>query len=479
MLVAAVLGFVAYPTWPTYDSMSALVWARDIADGERPAFDGYRTPTEHPLLNAIGIVLVPLGDAGPRVFVLLCILGLVALVAGAWRLGGRVAGLVGGVLAAAFVLTRLKFPYLAAIGFLDVPYCALVVWALVLEVERPRRGGPVWLLLALAGLLRPEAWLLALLYAAHMSRGAGTARAARGVAAALVAPVVWTLSDLAVTGDPFFSARHTDALATELERERPLHRLPWVMTKLLEEILKPPVLACAAIGAGAAVAMRSRLSATQRRALALCAALTAAGCASYLVIAVGGLATVYRYLLVASIGLIVLGAFGLGGWSSLPAGPLRRAWSASALVALLAGGVWTATHLHPSAIVEDLERRAAIRDNLVALLRHPAVTAARRCGPLSVPNHKLLPDVRWTLRLPDHGVVPRSRRAVPAAPLGVAIVIDRRVERRAELNVFEVPTDDRRIQTPPPGFRPIAGNPHFVAWARCPGWTPRPRERPA
>ena len=41
---------------------------------------------------------------------------------------------------------------------------ALVVWAAVLEAERPRRGVPVLVTLALAGLLRPEAWVLAGMY---------------------------------------------------------------------------------------------------------------------------------------------------------------------------------------------------------------------------------------------------------------------------------------------------------------------------
>ena len=41
---------------------------------------------------------------------------------------------------------------------------ALVIWAAVLEAQRPRRGTPVFLLLAAAGLLRPEGWLLAALY---------------------------------------------------------------------------------------------------------------------------------------------------------------------------------------------------------------------------------------------------------------------------------------------------------------------------
>ena len=49
---------------------------------------------------------------------------------------------------------------MARIQDIDIPYLALIVWAVALEIQRPGRGGVVWLLLLAAGLLRPEAWLL-------------------------------------------------------------------------------------------------------------------------------------------------------------------------------------------------------------------------------------------------------------------------------------------------------------------------------
>ena len=47
----------------------------------------------------------------------------------------------GGLVAAALLLTRFNFGLLASKGYLDIPYCALVAWAMALEAERPRRGG--------------------------------------------------------------------------------------------------------------------------------------------------------------------------------------------------------------------------------------------------------------------------------------------------------------------------------------------------
>ena len=46
---------------------------------------------------------------------------------------------------------------------------ATIVWAGALEAARPRRGPVVFLLLAAAGLMRPEAWILAGLYFLWMS----------------------------------------------------------------------------------------------------------------------------------------------------------------------------------------------------------------------------------------------------------------------------------------------------------------------
>ena len=52
----------------------------------------------------------------------------------------------------------------ALLAYQDIPFAALVIGAVLLEAQRSRRGVPVLALLALAGLLRPEAWLLAGVY---------------------------------------------------------------------------------------------------------------------------------------------------------------------------------------------------------------------------------------------------------------------------------------------------------------------------
>ena len=88
-----------------------------------------------------------------------------------YRLGKATFGWVVGLVAALLLLSRLDFPFLAARGYIDIPYLALILWAAALEAQRPRRGGAVWVLLTLAGLLRPEAWLLAGVYGLWIAWG--------------------------------------------------------------------------------------------------------------------------------------------------------------------------------------------------------------------------------------------------------------------------------------------------------------------
>src|SRR4029079_15694230 len=125
-----------------------------------------------------------------RMLVLLTVLSLVALAAGTYRLGRICFTPFVGAIAAFLLLTRFDFPSLAVRGYIDIPYMALVVWAGALEAARPRRGTTGFILLAAAGLLRPEAWALAGLYFLWMSWHATWRERLRYLALAAIGPVV-------------------------------------------------------------------------------------------------------------------------------------------------------------------------------------------------------------------------------------------------------------------------------------------------
>ena len=118
---------------------------------------------------------------------------------------------------------------------------AFVVWAAVLEARRPRRGWPVLVLLGLAGLLRPEAWLYAGAYWLWLFPARDWPDRLKLLALAAAAPVIWALSDLVITGDLLWSFHGTHDLAARFavvdERHRQRHALLERQVDLLGDTL--------------------------------------------------------------------------------------------------------------------------------------------------------------------------------------------------------------------------------------------------
>ncbi len=81
-----------------------------------------------------------------------------------YRLGAVWFGRAAGALAALLFLTRVPVLSYGVRAYVDIPYLLLVLAALLVESRRSRAGAPVLVLLALAGLLRPEAWVFSGLY---------------------------------------------------------------------------------------------------------------------------------------------------------------------------------------------------------------------------------------------------------------------------------------------------------------------------
>ncbi len=140
MCVGALIGYFAFPTYPTYDSFYALLWGRDLLHLHLPDFSVYRAPTEHPLAIAFGMFCSIFGQGGARLMVFGSIVSFVVAVAGMYRLGRLCFGPVVGVLAALLLLSRFFVENLAAQGYLDISYVALVVWAIVLEARTSSPG---------------------------------------------------------------------------------------------------------------------------------------------------------------------------------------------------------------------------------------------------------------------------------------------------------------------------------------------------
>ncbi|MCA1683292.1 MAG: hypothetical protein LC685_04810, partial [Actinobacteria bacterium] len=328
-LLAVALWALA-PTYPGIDSYYHLVWGRELAHGHAPTFDSYRAPTHHPLWVLAGALLSLSGEHGDRLLVLLTLLCFVVFVWGLWRLGTEVFGFWPGVAGAVFAGTSFAFLLYAVRGFLDVPFLALVAWAGALEAGvGERRRVPVMLLLAVAGLLRPEAWLLIGAYWLWC-RGAADHRTRALLAAiGLAAPVVWIAVDAAATGDALFSFHSTGRLAEELAHTGGPGAVAANLLKFLAFSIRPPVLVLGLVGL--VVALRRG----GWRPIVVPLALLGGGTLAFAGTGLAGLSILPRYLVVPAAALCLFAGYALLGFAAMDkaaAGTavLRRRWARAA-----------------------------------------------------------------------------------------------------------------------------------------------------
>jgi len=175
VLISITLGalflWFSLPHFVNYDAAWSLVWGSEIAHGGAPRLDAPFAPTPHPLTALLGVALAPLGAGAATVTLALGFVSLAAVGWLAFALASAWFGRAAGFLAAALLLSCGPLLWFGAQAYLDVPYVALVLGALLVETHRRRAGAPVLALLAAAGLLRPEAWAFAGVYAAYAARG--------------------------------------------------------------------------------------------------------------------------------------------------------------------------------------------------------------------------------------------------------------------------------------------------------------------
>jgi len=388
-----------------------------------------------------------------------------------YRLGRLCFGPVVGLFAGLLVLSRFFVENLAAQGYLDISYIALIVWAAVLEVERPRRGVAVLLTLAAAGLLRPDAWVLSGAYWLWCCWRADNRTRIRYLALAAIAPVVWAGVDMVVTGNPLYSLTATAGLAQELERTQGLSSVLASVWSYGVRIDKLPVILGGLIGVPLAVWLAPRRVLVPLAALVLLVGV-------YVAEGAVGASVVDRYLMGAATMLLPFCAVSIGGWAMLePGSKLRRAWIVAA-AALVLYGVESATSTFSlSSLRTTLASHEDFHIGLARALASPPVKAQlSRCPLLSLPNNKLIPDARWILdSVGQHNIVARSqaradvekrahqledrirRGSVAVYPLGSAVFVEAIVDVG----------DDPRDQVPMAGFRRIYTSRYYAVYANC------------
>jgi len=289
-------------------------------------------------------------------------------------------------------------------------------------------------------------------------------------ALAALAPVLWLLSDWAVTGDPFWSLNGTTDLAAELGRRTGLGAVPEVMPRRLGEIVRLEYLLAAVAGLAAGLAFVQL-----RRKVAIPLAIAVLNGVAFIVFGIAGLSLLGRYLFLASTMLALFAALAALGWAALPRKTkYRRRWAvggALIIVAFLALTPWQADRLLD--LRADISDRDRVAADLHEIAEQPAVKrAAQACKPIYVPNHRPVPDLAlW------FDVRPKDIESLPVDPSPDGIYIGPATAESERLSVLD-PRDPKPLgaRVPPPGDGPpnwereLGRNDSWVAFsAGCSG----------
>lgn len=468
LVVVALLGVLAWALAGrgliNYDTLYELVWGRQLAEGTLPELDAPLAPTPHPLATLLGAVLAPLSNAASDGVHGQAAISVTLVAAFAWlgalgwvvfQLGAAWFNPAAGVLAAAIVLTRRPVLDFGARAYVDIPYLVLVLAALLLETRRPRAGAPVLALLVVAGLIRPEAWLLSAAYLAWLWWGG--VRDPRLVVLAAAAPVLWGLADLVVSGDPLHSLTGTRDNAATLGRLTGLDDVPLTVPRRLGEILREPVLVGALCGG-----VLSLWLLRQRARLGAVVGVVALG--AFCVLAAAGLPILGRYLLLPATILAIFCGAGAFGWAELRrAHPQRRTWAClGALTLVLLAAFIPAQVDRIGDLRRALTRQDAIQDDLRSLVRTPDPAIRTSCPPITVPNHRPVPLLALWLDA-DPLAIGTAQERVPSRGTFVTVTSD----AVADDYVLDPRDRTRRIAPPPEGFRPGRSNGSWRVLRRC------------
>jgi hypothetical protein len=317
--VAAGALSLAVPATMGYDAWAWMVWARELAHLD---LDSTAGPSFKPLPVLVVAPLTVLGGAAPAIWLAAmraCAVGSLVL---AYRLGARLAGPVAGAVAALGLALSADLYRTALLGSAEPALIALVLGAVELHLAGRRDWALV--LVAIAGLIRPEAWVVVAAYALYVGANEPRLRPL-AVAAVVVPPAIWLGLDWAGSGDPL----HASSTATEAtEGSAAKARVPALeVVRRAADAVIVPTLVLAAVGLVEAVRRRDR------RVLAV-AVLALAWIAVVAVMAQAGFTGTRRYLAAPAAAICVVSGVGLARLlAAVPAGRARIA-AACAIAAL-------------------------------------------------------------------------------------------------------------------------------------------------
>jgi hypothetical protein len=448
-----------------YDTAYALLWGRQIDHGQLPSYQTAGASTPHPLATAVGAVVALLGTQWSwRAIELIVLLAFGVLGVALYMLVKAVcASRTAGVIAALVLLASPPFLSngLGGSGLADLPPAALVLAAAALEARRPRRGDAPLVLLALAGLLRPEAWGLSAIYWCWLAYARPGWRAlVRYVAIALAAPLLWLASDLIITGSATYSLSHTQTGVQQELRNSSLAHAPGAAYRGLRALLGLPVLVVGAVGAVIAL-LRSR------RAAAILLVLAALCAVDFLALGALHLPLIKRYLLVFAAIVAAFFAYavtvGRRELRSLAVGRVPLLRTSALIAAIVIVGYAAISDAHGLSHVRS-EQHAAVtaESNLIALAPR-ADRLLASCRPLIVPGIDLVPLAAYDFDLAP-AKIERLHSGVPTDGL-VLVPLTSPSARYFGLGAKRLRRTRNELQGA--GFAVIASDESWQLLARC------------
>jgi hypothetical protein len=464
--LAVVAVFVVWQTYPNYDTYYTLVWGKELANWQLPDYDVLRTPTPHPLATLVGWAMAPFGTASDRILVLVSLFGLLAFYIVAFVFCERLLGRLVALLALGVLLTRTDMQLLALRAMFDLPFYLMIFGAALLELRRPRCGWPVLVVLALAGLLRPEAWLLAGVYWLYLAPGTPRPLLVRYALLVVAAPLIWMASDLIVTGEPLYSLTSTREVSGEFGRNRGLFDAIGNIPEFSGGNDRVVTVGVGGLGLALAVYIL-------RRRAALPLALGGLGVATFLIIAAAGLSVIPRYMTIPSLLLSLCVAVALGGWTLVRERTPRRIAIGIAVVSVLVIG-WRAPHIASdySKLADQATFIEAQHKGLKQILDAPrAAEALQRCRPITVPTHSAIPVIRYETGLPKEAL--QASIAQDGPPSHGVLLIGRTFNfepssgRAPSSNArpsARKPWSNKRL----PGFERVGRDGTWAVYTRCP-----------
>jgi hypothetical protein len=398
-----------------YDVAYGLIWGRQILHGHLP---DYRTPgasTPHPLGTLLATLAAAFGTRWSWDVVQAIVFLSFGLVAVALLLLTRAAlhSLPAGLLAVAAFLLSPPFlsDALGGSGLSDIPALALTLAAAALVAQAPRRSVAPLVLLALAGLMRPEAWGLAAAYWLYLAwiltPPPELVRRALLVAAA---PILWALADLIVVDDPAYSLTHTQAASQTQTFQTGLAHVPHAAATDLRALVGVPVLVVGLAGVLLALALA-------RRRLALPLILLGLALGEFALLGLAGVPLLERFLAVVAALVCLFFAYALLparddliARAGRPVAFLRVPWIFAAVLVAGYVGVSDLARIHH--VRDDQRPVVAAEVDLRSLARQPgSVAAVRGCRPFYVARFELTSLVAYDFGRPPQTITRAPTRA--------------------------------------------------------------------